>query len=73
MILDSYADTRAEVEYELASYFLVSSGRDSLGSTWRSAPGDWWKGYEVRLGAPRGGRFLWRGLLRRDFERASCS
>jgi hypothetical protein len=69
VVLDSYADTRAEVEYELASYFLVSTGRDSLGSTWRTAPGDWWKGYEVRLGAPRGERFIWRGLLRRDFER----
>jgi Hypothetical glycosyl hydrolase family 15 len=69
VVLDSYADTRAEVEYELASYFLVSNGRDGLGSGWRSAPGDWWQGYDVRLGAPRGRRYRWRGLLRRDFER----
>jgi hypothetical protein len=68
VVLDSYADTRAEVEYELASYFLVSNGRDGLGSGWRSAPGDWWEGYDVRLGAPRGRRYQWRGLLRRDFE-----
>ena len=68
VILDSYADSRSEVEYELASYFLVSSGRDGLGTGWRSAPGDWWKGYDVKLGAPRGGRYEWQGLLRRDFE-----
>jgi Hypothetical glycosyl hydrolase family 15 len=68
VVLDSYADTRSEVEYELASYFLVSSGRDGLGSSWHTAPGDWWPGYEVRLGAPRGERYEWRGLLRRDFE-----
>jgi hypothetical protein len=69
VVLDSYADNRSEVEYELASYFLVSNGLDSVGSTWHTAPGDWWKGYEVNLGAPRGARFTWRGLLRRDFER----
>jgi Hypothetical glycosyl hydrolase family 15 len=68
VVLDSYADTRSEVEYELASYFLISDGRDGLGSSWRTAPGDWWPGYDVRLGAPRGERYEWRGLLRRDFE-----
>jgi hypothetical protein len=68
VILDSYADSHAEVEYELASYFLVSSGGDSVGSSWRTEPGDWWPGYDVRLGAPRGDRYEWSGLLRRDFE-----
>ena len=67
VVLDSYADTRADVEYELATYFLVSTGRDSLGSAWRSEPGDWWPGYDVALGAPKGERYAWRGLLRRDF------
>ncbi len=69
VVLDSYADSRTEVEYELASYFLVSSGRDGVGTGWRSAPGDWWPGYGVKLGSPRGSRYEWRGLLRRDFER----
>jgi Hypothetical glycosyl hydrolase family 15 len=68
VILDSYADTRAEVEYELASYFLVATGHDGVGLTWHTAPGDWWPGYDVQLGAPRGERYEWRGLLRRDFE-----
>jgi hypothetical protein len=69
VILDSFADTQQEVEYELASYFLIATGRDGLGSGWRSAPDDWWAGYDVQLGAPRGERREWRGLLRRDFER----
>jgi Hypothetical glycosyl hydrolase family 15 len=68
VILDSYADNRDEMEYELASYFLISTERDSVGSSWQTAPGDWWSGYEVALGAPRGKRYSWRGLLRRDFE-----
>jgi hypothetical protein len=68
VVMDSYADTRAKVEYELASYFLVSSGRDGVGTGWRSAPGDWWAGYDVKLGAPRGPRYDWQGLIRRDFE-----
>jgi hypothetical protein len=69
VIFDSFADSAGEVEYEMASYFLVSSGNDGFGSSWRSAPGDWWKGYDVQLGAPRGNRYEWNGLLRRDFER----
>ena len=68
VILDSYADSRSEVEYELASYFLVSSGRDGMGTGWRSAPGDWWAGYDVQLGAPRGPRYEWQGLVRRNFQ-----
>lgn len=68
VVLDSHADSRIQVEYELASYFLISSGRDSVGSSWHTAPGDWWPGYDVRLGAPRGERYEWRGLLRRDFD-----
>ena len=69
VIFDSYAEGANEVEYEMASYFLVSTGNDGFGSSWRSAPGDWWKGYDVQLGAPRGRRYQWKGLLRRDFER----
>ena len=69
VVMDSYADTRGKVEYELASYFLISTGRDGVGTSWRSAPGDWWTGYDVKLGAPKGRRYEWQGLLRRDFER----
>jgi hypothetical protein len=56
-------------EYALASYLLINSGRDALSSDFRSRPGDWWTGWRVSLGAPRGPRHPWRGLLRRDFQR----
>ncbi len=69
VIFDSFADGERAVEYEMASYFLVSGGNDGFGSSWNSAPGNWWKGYDVQLGAPRGRRYEWKGLLRRDFER----
>jgi hypothetical protein len=69
VILDSYARTDAEREYGLASYFLVSSGRDALGNDPGGSPSDWWRGYDVSLRAPRGPRYRWKGLLRRDFER----
>ncbi len=55
-------------EYALAAYMLVNSGRDAISSSF-GRPGHWWRGYETSLGAPRGRRHRWRGLLRRDFER----
>lgn len=69
VVLDSYAQGESAVEYELASYFLISSGRDLVGTSWRATPGDWWRGYEADLGSARGVRYEWNGLLRRDFER----
>jgi hypothetical protein len=55
--------------YALASYFLINSGRDAISNHSGSRPGDWWRGYGVSLGAPRGPRYRWRGMLRRDFQR----
>lgn len=69
VVLDSYAQGEKAVEYELASYFLISSGRDLVGTSWRAGPGDWWQGYDAELGDARGPRYEWNGLLRRDFER----
>jgi Hypothetical glycosyl hydrolase family 15 len=56
-------------EYALATYLLVSWGRDALSSNFRSEPGNWWRGWDTALGAPRGPRRPWQGLLRRDFRR----
>jgi Hypothetical glycosyl hydrolase family 15 len=69
VIFDSYVEGDAEREYGLASYFLVSSGRDGIGNDPGGTPGDWWRGYDVSLGAPRGPRYRWNGVFRRDFER----
>jgi len=57
----------ADREYGLAGYFLISSGRDAIGNDEGATPDDWWPGYDVELGAPRGERYVWQGLLRRDF------
>jgi hypothetical protein len=66
---DAYADTRAGAEYNLATYFLVGNGSDALRTDYRETPDDWWSGWEVDLGAPKGARYDWQGVLRRDFDR----
>jgi len=66
--LDSYADSRVSAEYNLASYFLINGETDTYRTDWRSTPEDWWTGYDVSLGAPKGQRYVAGGLLRRDFE-----
>jgi putative glycosyl hydrolase-like family 15 (GHL15) protein len=68
VIFDSSASGDGAREYGLASYLLVSNGSDGLGNGPGGSPDDWWKGYDVRLGAPKGPRYASSGLLRRDFE-----
>lgn len=70
VILMDYGRTRAQREYALAAWLLISQGRDLLASNqlkW-TAPGFLWRGYELDLGKARGPRQIWRGLIRRDFE-----
>ena len=70
VIFDSHADgASATSSTRWPPTSSSPRGNDGFGSSWRSAPGDWWKGYDVQLGAPRGGRYEWNGMLRRDFER----
>lgn len=69
VVLGDGGPRAAEQEYALAGYLLVNSGSDALAARFGSRPGDWWRGYGTSLGAPRGPRHRWRGLLRRDFER----
>lgn len=69
VILESYADTARAREYDLAGYFLQSTGRDAVAFHMDSTPDDWWSGYETRLGSSKGRRYHWRGVLRRDFGR----
>jgi hypothetical protein len=68
VVFDSQASDAAGREYGLANYLLVSTGRDLLGNDPGGTPADWWNGYDVELGAPKGGRYNWNGLVRRDFE-----
>ena len=63
------ANTQPRRHYGLAGYFMVNSGRDLIANEGATNPSDWWRGYNVHLGAPKGKRYRWRGFLRRDFQR----
>jgi uncharacterized protein (TIGR03437 family) len=57
----------AGLEYGLASYFLISTGRDSIGDA-STTPANWWSGYDVDLGTPLGSRSYTNGIFERDFS-----
>jgi hypothetical protein len=67
VILDGYADSAAGRLYGLASYFLLSSGRDALANDAATRPDAFWKGYGVGIGAALGPRYRAGGVWRRDF------
>jgi hypothetical protein len=69
VILDGHAATPEARMYGLATYFLVSNGRDALGNDAAAGPANWWSGYDVRLGAPHPRRYVGNGVWRRDFAR----
>jgi hypothetical protein len=69
VILMDYGTTAQQRNYGLATWFLVSQGHDLMSSNqigW-SAPNHLWSGYSLNLGAAKGSRYSWHGLLRRDF------
>jgi hypothetical protein len=67
---DAGGDTPSapSLEYALACYFLISTGRDAIGDGGFAGPDNWWSGFDARLGAAAGPRYEWQGLLRRDFD-----
>jgi hypothetical protein len=67
-IAQPYDIDRALAEFELASYYLVSNGSDAIAVDYKADPGDWWSGWDTELGAAKGPRYAWQGLIRRDFE-----
>lgn len=69
VVLDGRARDDAAREYGLAGLMLIATPRDALGNDPGSTPDDWWRGYDVTLGAPSSPRYRWYGLLRRDFTR----
>ncbi len=76
--LDSTQGTRARAEFEMAAYFLISTGRDMYSTGFRSCPentgrngcsGAWWGAYATDLGTPAGHAFLRsNGVYERDFQ-----
>lgn len=68
VILQPYnLDTAAKREFEVASYFLIQQGDDAITSDDRAYPDNWWQGWATDIGTPKGERYSWHGLLRRDF------
>lgn len=65
VILDNGGKTD---EYALASYFLISSGRDGVGLPHYS-PAEPFPGAHVDLGDPSGPRESWNGMLRRVYSK----
>ena len=67
VILDGNADSAAGRLYGLATYFLLSSGRDAIANDAASRPDAFWKGFDVSLGGALGPRYRSGGVWRRDF------
>lgn len=65
---DGGAVDLAKSEFALASYYLISSGSDGIGDGTLNQP-NWWAGYDVDLGTPTGGRYVWNNVLRRDYTK----
>jgi hypothetical protein len=66
VVLGGDASDPQGLEYNLAAYFLISTGNDAV-SGGEQTPENWWAGWNVNLGEATGPRYTWDNLLRRDF------
>jgi hypothetical protein len=66
VVLEGGARDPRGMEYNLASYLLVSNGNDAV-SGGGQTPSSWWPGWDVNLGEATDARHGFGGLLRRDF------
>lgn len=71
-----YATTRQQAEFEMATYFLVSTGRDTYSAEYRSCPDNaspspcsepWWPAYATDLGLPTANYTVNGTIYRRPF------
>jgi hypothetical protein len=66
VVLDGTAADPQGIEYNLASYFLISTGNDAVSAKGQT-PTNWWPGFDVNLGEATDARHSWGNVLRRDF------
>jgi Hypothetical glycosyl hydrolase family 15 len=66
VVLDGAASDAQGMEYNLAAYFLISTGNDAVSSPGQT-PSSWWPGFDANLGEATDARHAWGNLLRRDF------
>lgn len=69
VVLDGRPERDSEREYSLATYLLTNANADGIGDPTGGRPDSFWPGYGIDLGVAAGPRYLWRGMLRRDFAR----
>jgi hypothetical protein len=67
IVLDGAASEPQGMEYNLAAYFLISTGNDAVSSQGQM-PASFWPGFEVNLGEATDARHSWSNLLRRNFS-----
>jgi hypothetical protein len=60
-------DYNFDGDFGLAGYYLISSGLDGFAND-AVTPDTWWAGYDYELGSPRGVRYDWQGVYRRDYS-----
>ncbi|MBV9405313.1 MAG: hypothetical protein JO211_08205 [Acidobacteriaceae bacterium] len=69
VILGAAGSSIANKEYTAASYFLTSNGYDAVGSSGASDFWDsYWTGFDTNLGTPTSNRYVWNGLICRNFS-----
>jgi hypothetical protein len=56
------------MEYNLAGYLLINTGKDYVNTTGGNNPTTWWTAYDIELGNATGARYQWNGVWRRDFD-----
>lgn len=66
VIYDGFDASVQGREYNLAAYYLTSTGNDGVGLG-DMTPSNWWSMYDVDLGNACGTRALYQGVNRRDF------
>ncbi|MFT4034874.1 MAG: putative glycoside hydrolase [Patulibacter sp.] len=66
VIIDAFDASTGGMEYSLANYLLINSGRDGVGEV-DMTPDNWWAGWDTDLGGALSDRYSWQGLVRRDF------
>ena len=67
VVIDGNASEPQGLAYNLAAYFLISSGNDAVSGKGQT-PLNWWSGFNTNLGQAAGPRYSWNNLLRRDFS-----
>ena len=59
--------TAQQEKFGLAMYLLTSNGNDFFATYDGDHPDNWNSAHDLDLGSATNGRYLWNGLLRRDF------